>query len=170
MQSPRQIFLRSSPLAVILDASASTDADGTVTSYTFTFGDGATLTSPTPVVAHTYAAVGSFRACVTVTDSNGVRSATAACVTVSALANKPPVANFDGVVVSGAPRTLRFTDKSTDVDGGVVAWSWSFGDGTTSAERHPTHTYAAARSFSVTLVVTDAEGATARITKTYSVK
>jgi hypothetical protein len=44
---------------------------------------------------------------------------------------QPPIADFDGVVVSVAPRTLQFTDRSTDVDGGVVAWSWSFGDGIT---------------------------------------
>lgn len=36
---------------------------------------------------------------------------------------------------------MTFTDLSTDEDGEVVAWAWEFGDGATSSERHPLHTY-----------------------------
>jgi RHS repeat-associated protein len=55
----------------------------------------------------------------------------------------------------------RFIDQSTDSDGHVVAWSWNFGDGGTSNEQTPSHHYAAAGSYIVTLTVTDDAGATA---------
>ena len=66
--------------------------------------------------------------------------------------NTPPDAEFgettDGLVVS-------FADRSSDVDGAVKSWLWSFGDGTVSTERSPVKTYAAAGSYAVTLTVTD---------------
>ena len=42
---------------------------------------------------------------------------------------------------SGAGRSGSFTDTSTDPDGMVIAWHWSFGDGTSATTRHPTHGY-----------------------------
>ena len=71
---------------------------------------------------------------------------------------RPPVSDFDGRFT--AQRTVAFTDTSTDSDGQVVAWSWNFGDNTTSTERNPTHTYAAAGNYTVTLTVTDNTGQT----------
>ncbi|MFN2418754.1 MAG: DNRLRE domain-containing protein, partial [Candidatus Limnocylindria bacterium] len=54
-----------------------------------------------------------------------------------------------------APLTVAFTDTST---GGATAWAWNFGDGVTSTEQHPTHTYTAAGSYTVKLTVTNAAG------------
>ncbi|WP_243685298.1 PKD domain-containing protein [Methanosarcina barkeri] len=42
-----------------------------------------------------------------------------------------------------------FTDKSTD----ATSWSWSFGDGSTSAEKNPKHTYSEAGNYNVVLTV-----------------
>jgi subtilisin family serine protease len=76
--------------------------------------------------------------------------------------NKPPVADFsfsiDGLDV-------EFTDKSYDSDGYITAWNWSFGDGVTSTDQHPTHTYAASDTYTVTLTVTDNEGATGTVSR-----
>ncbi|MCM3659930.1 PKD domain-containing protein [Georgenia satyanarayanai] len=57
---------------------------------------------------------------------------------------------------------VQFTDRSADADGDIVAWAWTFGDGATSTEQHPVHTYAAPGDYTVTLTVTDAEGSTSR--------
>ncbi len=51
------------------DASASTDSDGTIASYSWDFGDSGTANGP--VVSHTYAAAGTFTASVIVTDNSG---------------------------------------------------------------------------------------------------
>jgi PKD repeat protein len=54
-----------------------------------------------------------------------------------------------------APLTVQFTDTST---GGGVAWAWSFGDGATSNEQNPTHTYTNPGTYRVKLVVANAIG------------
>jgi PKD repeat protein len=70
--------------------------------------------------------------------------------------NQPPTADFtfttDGL-------TAIFTDASNDPDGTVEAWVWDFGDGNTSTAQNPTHTYAAGGTYTVTLNVTDDDGA-----------
>jgi PKD repeat protein len=78
--------------------------------------------------------------------------------------NSPPTANF-GVVTNGL--TANFTDSSTDADGTIVARAWTFGDGATSTATNPSHTYAAAGTYSVSLTVTDDGSLTG--TKTQSV-
>lgn len=51
--------------------------------------------------------------------------------------------------------TVQFTDNSTDLDGTITGWSWSFGDTGTSTEQNPTHQYLDAGTYTVTLNVTD---------------
>src|SRR5262249_2895624 len=68
-----------------------------------------------------------------------------------------PVADFRASPTTGtAPLSVAFTDLST---GTITAQSWSFGDGSTSAAQNPTHVYAAAGSFTVSLTVTGPGGA-----------
>lgn len=80
--------------------------------------------------------------------------------------NEPPVASF---TVSSTGLTCDFTDTSTDSEGQIVAWSWSFGGGATSGIQHPTHTYAAAGTYTVTLTVTDDDGATGTVSQDVTV-
>jgi PKD repeat protein len=51
--------------------------------------------------------------------------------------------------------TVNFSDTSTN---SPTSWSWNFGDGTSSTQRNPSHAYAAAGSYSVTLSATNAGG------------
>jgi chitodextrinase len=57
-------------------------------------------------------------------------------------------------------RSCQFTDASSDHDGTVVQWRWSFGDGATSEQAEPLHVYPAPGEYEVTLMVTDNDGAT----------
>jgi PKD repeat protein len=67
-----------------------------------------------------------------------------------------PVAKFHASIVSGAvPFTVNFTDDST---GSVDAWAWDFGDGHTSTDQNPSHTYTIPGVYTVTLTVTGSEG------------
>ncbi|WFN35224.1 right-handed parallel beta-helix repeat-containing protein [Methanogenium sp. S4BF] len=59
------------------------------------------------------------------------------------------------VTEGAAPLTVAFTDRST---GGPEEWFWDFGDGTTSTEQHPVHTYATTGTCTVCLTVTNADG------------
>ncbi len=67
-----------------------------------------------------------------------------------------PAANFTANVTIGvAPLAVQFTDLST---GDPTAWLWSFGDGATSTEQHPVHTYTAPGTYTVSLTATNAGG------------
>ena len=73
----------------------------------------------------------------------------------SSPANSPPVAEFS-VGCDGLTCTL--TDLSTDSDGSIEAHVWEFGDGGSSTEPNPTHTYADSGTFRIRLTVTDDDG------------
>ncbi len=75
---------------------------------------------------------------------------------------QPPTAGFVVAERAGTlPLTVAFSDAST---GTIDTYAWDFGDGRASAERAPTHTYAAAGAYTVTLSVTG-PGGTSRVTK-----
>lgn len=65
-------------------------------------------------------------------------------------------ADFTADVTEGAtPLKVTFTDRST---GGPEEWFWEFGDGTTSTEQHPVHTYTAVGTCTVCLTIRNADG------------
>jgi PKD repeat protein len=67
-----------------------------------------------------------------------------------------PTVAFSASLLSGpAPLTVQFTDETPGV---VTEWSWEFGDGKTSTEQHPVHTYLNPGLYSVTLTTTNAAG------------
>ena len=70
--------------------------------------------------------------------------------------NQPPAAAFS---FSTTGLSVVFTDSSSDNDGTIASWLWNFDDGSTSTERHPTHLFAAAGTYIVSLTVTDDDGA-----------
>jgi PKD repeat protein len=80
--------------------------------------------------------------------------------------NSPPVASFTKTCTN---LTCNFTDTSTDSDGSVVSRSWEFGDGVTSSQQNPSHTYAGTGTYTVTLSVTDDDGATSGYSQSVTV-
>ncbi|MGC9308071.1 MAG: PKD domain-containing protein, partial [Thermoplasmatota archaeon] len=77
-----------------------------------------------------------------------------------------PIANFSYTPSQPVTHeTVNFTDDSSDPDGSIEAWHWDFGDGNTSSQQHPSHSYTADGSYTVTLTVTDNHGATASNTR-----
>ena len=143
-------------LAASFDATASSDADGTVASYTWAFGDGATGGGPT--AQHAYAAAGTYDVTLTVTDDDGATATTTQQVTVAA---PPPNAAPQASFTAAARGLVADFDgrASSDADGSVVAWEWAFGDGTTATGATPSHAYASSGTYDVTLTVVDDLGA-----------
>lgn len=70
-------------LVLRVDGSGSADADGTIASYAWSFGDGATAAGRTPA-AHAYAVAGTYAVTLTVTDDRGDTGRTTRNVTVTA--------------------------------------------------------------------------------------
>lgn len=86
-------------------------------------------------------------------------------------ANRPPTASFTATPNSGAaPLAVAFNAAaSADPDGAITAYSWTFGDGGTATGVAPSHSYAAAGTYTAVLTVTDNRGATGSRTGTITV-
>lgn len=153
-------------LRTSVDGSGSTDSDGTITGWAWNFGDGGTATDATAV--HDYAAAGTYTVSLTVTDDDGATDTTTQSVTVTAPPqNTAPTASFTAaatdlsVAVNGS--------ASSDADGTISSYAWDFGDDATATGETTSHTYAAAGTYTVSLTVTDDDGATGTTTRSVTV-
>jgi len=153
----------------MFDGSTSSDADGSIATYAWSFGDGSTGTGA--IANHTYSSSGNYTATLTVTDNNGAVSSTSVAITVNPPANQPPVARIAATPLSGAaPLAVSFNgSSSSDADGTIASYSWSFGDGSTAPGATPSHTYSSAGTYTAVLTVTDNAGATSTASQTISV-
>jgi len=155
---------------VQFDASGTIDPDGDTLVYLWDFGDGSPLQFPSqdPTATHTYVDPGTYTAQLTVTD--GVNSPVLAEVIVEISdqgGNSPPVADPNGPYTAILGDPVSFDGSgSFDPDGTIFSYDWDFGDGNTGTGVTPTHTYAAPGIYTVTLTVTDDEGATDTATTT----
>ncbi|HRS92698.1 MAG TPA: SBBP repeat-containing protein, partial [Methanolinea sp.] len=119
--------------------------------WSWDFGDGETSPDQNPV--HTYTAEGTYTVTLTVTNECGPNSTTKQEYIHVLPPCVPPVANFSANPTEGyAPLNVTFTDESTGVP---TEWFWSFGDGATSTDRNPFHTYNLSGTYTVTLTVTN---------------
>lgn len=144
---------------------ASTDSDGTVTGWAWEFGDGSTSTVKSP--SHAYTAQGSYTVKLTATDNKGGQGSVTKTITVGGGGNNnPPTASFTRSCVE---QNCEFKDGSTDSDGRIAGWNWSFGDGQSSTAQHPSHDYAQAGEYTVSLRVTDDKGASTTTSQTFIV-
>jgi len=126
-------------------------ASGGCTPYTFswTFGDGGTSTLMNPT--HQYTSDGTYTATLTVTDDKGASDSDTAQVTVST-PDLDADASGPSSGCTGDPVTF-----SGSASGGCspYSFSWSFGDGGSSTQQNPSHTYNSPGTYTVTLTVTD---------------
>jgi PKD repeat protein len=107
------------PLAVSFDGTGSSDPDGSIASYAWSFGDGASATGAT--ATHTYASPGSYTAALTVTDDRGATGSTTVSITATSDPNAiaAPTGLTGSVSRTGAV-TLRWTDNSQNEQGFAV--------------------------------------------------
>ncbi|TFW18234.1 PKD domain-containing protein [Massilia arenosa] len=147
-------------LSVAFDGSASSDPDGSIASYSWNFGDGKTGSGAR--VTHAYAKAGDYTAVLTVKDNQGASATMNVPVSVAAV-NQAPVAKGSAVVTPGSLNVAFDGRASSDPDGSIASYSWSFGDGSSGSGATASHAYAAAGQYTATLVVTDNQGASSSI-------
>ena len=111
---------------VAFDGSASRDPDGTVASYAWDFGDGATATGAT--AAHAYGARGTFTVTLSVVDNDGATNATTRVVSI---VNRPPRIVASNPVVDvvsiSASTPATFMVVATDPDADPLTYTWTVG-------------------------------------------
>ncbi len=139
-------------------------SQGDVDEWLWDLGDGVTSDKPNPT--HTYTTAGTYAVTLTVTGDAGSNTITkTAYITVD---DPKPVADFVATRLRGeAPLTVQFTDNSTGAPS--LTRAWDFGDGTTSALQNPTHIFdhdgEGARTYTVTLTVTNSAGSDVKKTE-----
>ncbi len=80
--------------------------------------------------------------------------------------NPSPIANFSADITLGCvPVTVKFTDLSVPTAGTIVDWDWDFGDGITSNQQSPSHSYVNTGFYTVTLTVTSSTGCKRTVSK-----
>jgi len=182
-QSPSASFtLNCANLTCSVDAAGSSDPDGSISAWQWAFGDGATANGA--VATHTYPGPGNYTITLTVKDNLGASATTSKSANAASPEPEPkpepkpdpepdpdpnpaPTPDPDNQAPQAGFSTQCTDDRctfdagnSTDSDGKIVAYRWSFGDGHHGEGRTLLHAYEQAGQFQVTLTVEDDQGAT----------
>ncbi len=151
---PTADFVANNTTVMVNDVVTFTNlSTGTFDTYSWDFGDGNTSSDLNP--SNTYTAVGTYTVSLTVSGTAGSDTETKVdYITVTTI--PAPIADFEGTPLSGVePMEVIFTDLST---GNMDAWSWDFGDGESSTDQNPVHTYNSHGIYTVSLTTSGPGG------------
>lgn len=146
----------------------SKSGDGEIVEYLWSFGDG--NTSIEQNIEYNYSENGIYNISLEITDNFGFKNQIKKTITIY---NRKPTVNFNYPEEEFARKNIQFIDKSEDLDGEIISWSWNFGDGNTSFSQEisdKTHSYFDEGSYKITLLVTDNDGASSSISKSILIK
>src|SRR5690242_1125438 len=154
---------------------ASSDADGSIKSVAWDFGDpnsgaaNSATAGPASATPHNFSAAGTYTVKLTATDNGGATGTKTTQVAVTASSPGGPSASF---TVSCGGNTCSVTNTTTNASP-AATWAWDFGDGSqTSTDQNPApvqYNVTQPTTFTIKLVVTD-NGLTSQATKQVSVQ
>lgn len=172
VQQPIVVFNSSTPAckdATVDFFNFSNTSGDYINEWEWDFGDGSpavTLTFPsTGNSSHIFAASGNFNVSLTVTTNAGCIQSLTQTVTIA----PNPLSNFSWLTTcQGSP--VQFNSEAQPGVGSVTAWNWNFADpgsgaGNISLVEDPTHTFNAAGTYNVQLIVTNTAGCSDTIAK-----
>ncbi|MBN1802484.1 MAG: PKD domain-containing protein [Candidatus Lokiarchaeota archaeon] len=126
------------------------------------FGDGTNTTGPT--VSHQYLTAGTYDVNLTVIDGNGDNDTVILSIEVQE--DLEPIADFEADrLVIEVSESITFSFIGSEGNG-IASYLWTFGDGETSTDANPTHTYTTVGNYTVTLSIVDSDGDQDTETKT----
>ena len=160
--TPNFTFVSGCMDSAVVFTNTTSAGSATISGYTWNFGDGTTSTSTNP--SKTFSAAGTYAVKLIVTTSNGCKDSVSKNVTVNPLPK--PAFTFTSRC---ADSSITFTNTSTITSGTIASYLWRFGDGTTSTSSAPGKTYAAAGTYTVTLIATSNNGCKDSVKQTVTV-
>ena len=159
---------------------------GNITSWLWDFGDGTTSIDRNPI--HVFKDPYSYSVSLTVTGPDGSKT-TKKDSFIQCFTPSSPVADFEKEPIqNNTPMTVQFIDTSfcsavytrrdgnggmivgtmdTAQYGGISSWLWNFGDGETSTEKNPAHTYKNPGTYTVSLKVVGPGGSNTKTKQNY---
>ncbi len=147
---------------IFFNGSESSDADGTIISYAWDFGD--ENVGVGKYVNHSYDVASTYTVTLTVTDNSSLTHPATTTATIAASSsqqNQPPVAHIDGPYSCDVNQLIQFdASNSSDEDGDIASYFWDFGDGANVTEINATttHRYTKEETYTIILTVTDNDG------------
>lgn len=130
----------------------STAGAGFIYAYNWNFGDGTTSTLENP--SHIYTVAGVYEICLTIYAADSCSNTY--CEFINILDGDSTDCNANFNYDFGISPWGIFTTNLSDGGGLATTYSWDFGDGSTSTEFEPTHTYATSGSYNLCLTITTA--------------
>ncbi|WP_194977130.1 PKD domain-containing protein, partial [Aquiflexum lacus] len=152
------------PLSVEFRGEDSSD-DGEIVSYNWNFGDGGTSTEANPT--YEFLNTGEFEVTLTVTDDRGLENTTS--LNIRAIDFGPLAVASSDVTQGLAPLSIAFDGSLSDSDVAIVEYKWNFGNGVEALGPIVNYIYEVGGNYTVTLMVTDANGLSDQVSLQVSV-
>ena len=132
----------------------STAGSGNLDGWQWDFGDGTFSTVQNPT--HTYMSAGNFNVSLRVRNSNGCFQTITRASMINVI--NGATANFTNSIPNSCAPPVNINFQNLSTGSGVLSYQWNFGDGNTSTQTNPSHTYTTAGTYTLQLVVTNANG------------
>ena len=133
--------------------------------WAWEFGDGATSDEQNPT--HSYENVGVYTVSLTVTTDEGCEDTYTIEDAMEVIRLESDFTADREVCIDNAVVFRDATEIPDELEwGAIISWEWTFGDGTTSTEEAPTHTYANTGFYTISLSVETENGCSLEMTKT----
>ncbi|MCB0396765.1 MAG: PKD domain-containing protein [Flavobacteriales bacterium] len=138
--------------------------DGSINQWIWDFGDGNINNSGNPNPTHTYTTTGSYPVSLQVIDVNGC-SSNLLIPNYVQVSESPNLSNITANVTSACTPPLAVNFGTTTSGSGPFTFQWDFGDGTTTNQPTPSHTYTSTGGYNVTVIVTNSAGCSDTLVK-----
>lgn len=133
----------------------STPSAGTTnTSWLWDFGDGTQSTQQNPL--HVFTNTGSYTVNVKITNDKGCHAVLVKQAYINVAGGVTSDFSNNQPTVCRPPYNINFTSNSSGP--GTLTWYWDFGDGTSSTQQNPVHTYTTPGNYTVSMATTSSDG------------
>jgi PKD repeat protein len=152
---------------ITFNASASSPNGGTITSYTWDFGDGNTTTVANPIITHYYETAGNYTVTLNVTDSEGLWATMVKEISIEAAPQPQAFFEYSPDQPYVFEEIIFNASTSTTSVGTITDYVWDFGDGNTTTTTDPiiTYSYDLEGNYTVTLTILTSIGQNATTSK-----